>query len=161
MAEQTNHPVFSQFSVKAADLTLAEQASLTSGGTFWHTKPISRVGLPAIMVSDGPHGLRKQPGTGDHLGVGQSVPATCFPPAAGLASSWDTDLLKRVGIALGHEAAIENVGVVLGPGINIKRSPLCGRNFEYFSEDPLVAGYLGAAMVQGIQSQGVGTSLKH
>lgn len=144
-----------------SDLTLEEKASLTSGASFWYTKAIERAGVPAIMVTDGPHGLRKQREGGDHLGMGDSVPATCFPPAVALGSSWDVDLLRRVGEALGTETAIENVGVLLGPGINIKRSPLCGRNFEYFSEDPIVSGVLGAAIVNGIQSKGVGTSLKH
>lgn len=144
-----------------ADLTLEEKASLTSGLNFWHTKPVERVGIPSIMVTDGPHGLRKQGGTGDHLGLGSSVPATCFPPAVGLGSSWDVDLVERVGQALGVETSIEDVAVLLGPGVNIKRSPLCGRNFEYFSEDPIVSGVLGAAFVKGVQSQGVGTSLKH
>lgn len=145
----------------ASELTLEEKASLTSGASFWRTKAIDRVGLPSIMVTDGPHGLRKQREGGDHLGMGDSVPATCFPPAVGLGSSWDVDLLERVGAALGVESSIENVAVLLGPGINIKRSPLCGRNFEYFSEDPIVSGVLGAAIVRGIQSQGVGASLKH
>ncbi|MBN9176515.1 MAG: glycoside hydrolase family 3 C-terminal domain-containing protein [Microbacterium sp.] len=147
--------------ISASDLTLEEKASLTSGASFWYTKPIDRVGLPAIMLTDGPHGLRKQREGGDHLGMGDSVPATCFPPAVGLGSSWDVDLIERVGRALGAETSIENVAVLLGPGINIKRSPLCGRNFEYFSEDPIVSGVLGTAIVRGIQSQGVGTSLKH
>lgn len=144
-----------------SDLTLEEKASLTSGASFWYTKPVERVGIPAIMVTDGPHGLRKQREGGDHLGLGDSVPATCFPPAVGLGSSWDVELIHRVGEALGIETAIENVAVLLGPGINIKRSPLCGRNFEYLSEDPIVSGVLGAAIVNGIQSKGVGTSLKH
>lgn len=144
-----------------SELTLEEKASLTSGASFWYTKPIERAGVPAIMVTDGPHGLRKQREGGDHLGIGDSVPATCFPPAVGLGSSWDVDLVHRVGEALGAETSIENVAVLLGPGINIKRSPLCGRNFEYLSEDPIVSGVLGAAIVRGIQSQGVGTSLKH
>ncbi|MBW9095747.1 glycoside hydrolase family 3 C-terminal domain-containing protein [Microbacterium jejuense] len=143
------------------ELTLEEKASLTSGASFWYTKPVERVGVPAIMVTDGPHGLRKQREGGDHLGIGDSVPATCFPPAVGLGSSWDVDLIHRVGEALGTETSIENVAVLLGPGINIKRSPLCGRNFEYLSEDPIVSGVLGAAIVKGIQSKGVGTSLKH
>ncbi|RLK52443.1 glycoside hydrolase family 3 C-terminal domain-containing protein [Microbacterium telephonicum] len=147
--------------ISASDLTLEERASLTSGASFWYTKPVDRVGLPAIMVTDGPHGLRKQREGGDHLGMGDSVPATCFPPAVGLGASWDVDLVERVGVALGVETAIENVAVLLGPGINIKRSPLCGRNFEYLSEDPIVSGVLGAALVRGIQSQGVGASLKH
>ncbi|BDV32026.1 glycoside hydrolase family 3 C-terminal domain-containing protein [Microbacterium terricola] len=144
-----------------ADLTLEEKASLTSGASFWYTKAIDRVGVPSIMVTDGPHGLRKQAEGGDHLGLGASVPATCFPPAVGLGSSWDTELVERVGEALGVETSIENVAVLLGPGINIKRSPLCGRNFEYLSEDPIVSGVIGAALVKGIQSKGVGTSLKH
>ncbi|KQP68501.1 beta-glucosidase [Microbacterium sp. Leaf288] len=143
------------------ELTLEEKASLTSGASFWYTKPVERVGVPAVMVTDGPHGLRKQREGGDHLGIGDSVPATCFPPAVGLGSSWDVDLVHRVGEALGTETSIEGVAVLLGPGINIKRSPLCGRNFEYLSEDPIVSGVLGAAIVQGIQSKGVGTSLKH
>ena len=113
-----------------ADLTLEEKASLTSGSSFWWTTPIDRVGIPAIMVTDGPHGLRKQREGGDHLGIGDSIPATCFPPAVALGSSWDVDLVRRVGEALGAETSIEGVAVLLGPGINIKRSPLCGRNFE-------------------------------
>jgi beta-glucosidase len=145
----------------ASDLTLEEKASLTSGADFWTTKAIDRVGIPSVMMTDGPHGLRKQSGSTDHLGLAASVPATCFPPAVGLGSSFDPEIIERVGAAIGVEAAIEDVAVVLGPGINIKRSPLCGRNFEYFSEDPIVSGILGAASVRGIQSQGVGTSLKH
>ncbi len=144
-----------------AKMTLEEKASLTSGESFWTTKPVERVGVPSIMLTDGPHGLRKQRANFDHLGIGDSVPATCFPPAVGLGSSWDADLAHRVGAALGLESAIENVAVILGPGVNIKRSPLCGRNFEYFSEDPIVAGVMGAALVQGTQTMGVGTSLKH
>lgn len=142
-------------------LTLDEKAALASGAGFWYTKPIDRVHVPWIMLTDGPHGLRKQREGGDHLGIGDSIPATCFPPAVGLGSSWDVDLVRRVGRALGVEASSERVGVLLGPGVNIKRSPLCGRNFEYFSEDPVISGTLGAAMVAGIQSQGVGASLKH
>lgn len=145
----------------ASDLTLEEKASLTSGADFWTTKAIERIGLPSIMMTDGPHGLRKQSGRTDHLGLASSVPATCFPPAVGIGSSFDPELIERVGAAIGVEAAIEDVAIVLGPGINIKRSPLCGRNFEYFSEDPIVSGVLGAASVRGVQSQGVGTSLKH
>ncbi len=142
-------------------LTLPEKASLLSGANFWHTKAIERAGIPSVMLTDGPHGLRKQRQGGDHLGLGDSVPATCFPPAVGLGCSWDPELIRRVGVALGAEAAVEDVAVVLGPGVNIKRSPLCGRNFEYFSEDPVVSGVLGAAMVQGMQASGVGASLKH
>ncbi len=143
------------------DLTLEEKASLLSGADFWHTTPIDRLDIPSIMLTDGPHGLRKQREGADHLGLGDSVAATCFPPAVGLGSSWDVELVRRVGEAIGTEAAIEDVAVVLGPGINVKRSPLCGRNFEYFSEDPIVSGVLGAAMVKGIQANGVGASLKH
>ena len=144
-----------------ADLTLEEKASLTSGGSFWTTKAVERVGIPAVMLTDGPHGLRKQAGAADHLGLAESVPATCFPPAVGLGASWDAELAERVGEALGVESAIENVAVLLGPGINIKRSPLCGRNFEYLSEDAIVSGVLGAALVRGILSKGVGSSRKH
>ena len=147
--------------ISASDLTLEEKASLTSGADFWTTKAIDRAGIPSVMMTDGPHGLRKQSGATDHLGLAASVPATCFPPAVGIGSSFDPELIERVGAAIGVEAAIEDVAVVLGPGINIKRSPLCGRNFEYFSEDPIVSGILGAASVRGIQSKGVGTSLKH
>ena len=147
--------------ISASDLTLEEKASLTSGADFWTTKAVERAGIPSVMMTDGPHGLRKQAGGTDHLGLASSVPATCFPPAVGIGSSFDPELIARVGAAIGVEAAIEDVAVVLGPGINIKRSPLCGRNFEYFSEDPIVSGVLGAASVRGIQSKGVGTSLKH
>ena len=144
-----------------ATLTLQEKASLTSGADFWRTKPVERAGVPAIRVADGPHGLRKQVVEEGDAEVGQSVPATCFPTAAALASTWDPELLHRVGEALGREASAQGVAVLLGPGVNIKRTPLCGRNFEYFSEDPHLAGALAAAYVEGVQSQGVGTSLKH
>ena len=143
------------------DLTLAEKASLTSGSSFWYTAPVERLGIPRIMVSDGPHGLRAQPGEGDHVGIGGSIPATCFPTASAVASSWNPDLLRRIGEALAQEARAINLSVILGPGINMKRSPLCGRNFEYFSEDPFLAGELGVGIVDGIQSRGVGTSVKH
>jgi beta-glucosidase len=144
-----------------AELTLEEKASLCLGADFWHTAAVERLGIPAIMVSDGPHGLRTQPGEADHVGISGSLPATCFPTASALGSSWDPRLAERIGEAIGREARAQGVAVVLGPGINIKRSPLCGRNFEYLSEDPLVSGVLGAAMIHGVQSQGVGTSLKH
>jgi len=144
-----------------SELTLEEKASLLSGSGFWHTKAIERVGLDSIMVSDGPHGLRVQPSAGDHVGLGGSIPATCFPTASALGSSFDRDLVREVGAAIGREAQAQGVAMVLGPGINLKRTPLCGRNFEYLSEDPVVAGILGSALVEGIQSQGVGTSLKH
>src|SRR5829696_6344666 len=143
------------------ELTLEEKASLCLGSDFWHTAPIPRLGIPAVAVSDGPHGLRKQPDESDHVGISDSLPATCFPTASALGSSFDPELARRVGEALGVEARAQGVAVVLGPGINIKRSPLCGRNFEYYSEDPLISGVLGAALVEGIQSQGVGASVKH
>ncbi len=146
---------------RASELTTEEKAALTSGRSFWETEGVERAGIPSIYLTDGPHGVRKQAQGGDHLGIGDSVPATCFPPAVALGSSWDPELLERVGAALGEEAKAEGVGVLLGPGINIKRSPLCGRNFEYLSEDPIVSGRLGAALVRGLQSEGVGASLKH
>lgn len=142
-------------------MTLEEKASLCSGADFWHTKSIERLGIPSLMLTDGPHGLRKQPDKADHLGLNGSLPATCFPTASALASSWDTELLEKVGSCIGSEASGEDVSVVLGPGLNIKRDPLCGRNFEYFSEDPYLAGKLAAAMVRGIQSQGVSACVKH
>jgi beta-glucosidase len=144
-----------------SELTLEEKASLCLGSDLWHTAPVPRLGIPAITLSDGPHGLRRQPDEGDHVGISGSLPATCFPTASALGSSFDPELVRRVGVALGEEARVQDVQVVLGPGINIKRSPLCGRNFEYFSEDPLVSGVLGAALVEGAQSQGVGASVKH
>lgn len=137
------------------------KARLTGGADFWHTPAIPEADLPGLMWTDGPHGVRKQTGSADHVGINESVPATCFPPAVGLASSWDPELVERVGVALGEECRALQVGVLLGPGMNIKRSPLCGRNFEYFAEDPIVAGELASALVRGIQSQGIGTSVKH
>ncbi len=142
-------------------LTLEEKARLVMGSDFWHTTPVERLGIDRIRVADGPHGLRMQPDEADHVGIGGSLPATCFPTASGLASSWDRDLVAEVGAALAQEARVQGVSVILGPGINMKRSPLCGRNFEYFSEDPHLAGELALAMVTAIQDQGVGTSLKH
>src|SRR4051794_32309142 len=144
-----------------AELTVAEKASLTSGSGFWYTAPVERLGIPKIMVSDGPHGLRAQPQESDHLGLGGSLPATCFPTASAIASAWNPDLLRRIGQALAQEARACNLSVILGPGVNMKRSPLCGRNFEYFSEDPFLAGELAVGIVDGIQSGGVGTSVKH
>ncbi len=142
-------------------MTVAEKVSLCMGADFWHTAGVPSAGVEAIMVSDGPHGLRRQPDDADHVGLIPSLPATCFPTASAIASSWDVDLVQEVGAALGVEARTQDLDVVLGPGINIKRSPLCGRNFEYLSEDPLIAGHLGAAMVKGLQSQNVGASVKH
>jgi beta-glucosidase len=153
--------VTSDFINRLSELTLEEKASLCLGSHFWYTAPVERLGIPKIMVSDGPHGLRAQPGEGDHVGTLGSLPATCFPTASALGSSWNPDLFRAVGDALSREAKKLGVSVVLGPGINMKRSPLCGRNFEYVSEDPWLAGELATAMVQGTQSQGIGTSLKH
>lgn len=142
-------------------MTLQEKAGLCSGRGFWHLKAIERLQLPKVMVTDGPHGLRKQNPGGDHAGLNASVPATCFPTAAAMACSWNRSLIEEVGVALGAECVRESVALLLGPGVNIKRHPLCGRNFEYYSEDPLVAGVLAAAWINGVQSLGVGTSLKH
>jgi beta-glucosidase len=146
---------------RLSELRLEEKASLCLGSDFWHTAPVARLGIPPIMVSDGPHGLRAQLEQGDHVGLLASVPATCFPTASALASSWNLELFRTIGEALALEARKLGVSVVLGPGINMKRSPLCGRNFEYVSEDPWLAGELAIAMVQGTQSKGVGTSPKH
>jgi beta-glucosidase len=142
-------------------LTTEEKARLVMGSDFWHTTPVERLGIDRIRVADGPHGLRMQPEEADHVGLGGSLPATCFPTASGLASSWDRELFAEVGAALAQEARVQGVSVILGPGINMKRSPLCGRNFEYLSEDPFLAGELALAMVAAIQEQGIGTSLKH
>ena len=142
-------------------LTLEEKASLCQGASFWLTKAIPEKEIPSIMVSDGPHGLRKQTGETDHLGVNKSVPATCFPSSAAVCNSWDTHLIRQIGEALGEECLQEQVSVLLGPGANIKRSPLCGRNFEYFSEDPYLSSQMAKNHILGVQSKGVGTSLKH
>ena len=144
-----------------AQMTLEEKAALCSGLDFWHMKGVARLGVPSIMVTDGPHGLRKQAGNSDHIGLNESVPATCFPTASALAATWNRELVHQVGQALGEECREEKVGVILGPGANIKRSPLCGRNFEYFSEDPYLTGEIAKRHIQGVQSQGIGTSLKH
>lgn len=142
-------------------MTLKEKASLCSGKDFWHLKSIERLGLPEIMVCDGPHGLRKQNAENKKVGIGNSYPATCFPTAVTTACSWDRDLIYKMGQALAEECLQHGVSVLLGPGVNMKRSPLCGRNFEYFSEDPELAGEMGAAFIAGVQSKGIGTSLKH
>lgn len=142
-------------------VSIEDKARLLAGASHWRTYGDERLGVAALTLSDGPHGLRKQEGSSDHLGIAESVPATCFPSAAALACSFDPDLIEEVGAALGEEAANQGVDVVLGPGVNIKRHPLCGRNFEYFSEDPVVSGEMGAAMVRGIQGRGVGACLKH
>ncbi|WP_067856623.1 glycoside hydrolase family 3 C-terminal domain-containing protein [Nocardia shimofusensis] len=142
-----------------ADLSTADKAALGSGADFWTTKSVGEI--ESVTMTDGPHGVRRQVGATDHLGLSESLPATCFPPAVGLAQGWDAELVRRVAVALGHEARAAAVDVLLGPGVNIKRDPRGGRNFEYYSEDPLLTGVLGAAWVQGLQSTGVGASLKH
>lgn len=146
---------------RVAEMTLEEKASLVTGATFWGTQGIERLGVPSITLTDGPHGVRMQKGAADHLGFNDSYPATAFPTASALGSSWDRVLANRVGAALAAEARSLGVDVLLGPGVNMKRSPLCGRNFEYFSEDPEHSGELGAAWVTGLQDGGVGASLKH
>lgn len=143
------------------EMTLQEKAGLCSGENFWFTKAIERLGIPGIMVTDGPHGLRKQAEQADHLGLNASIKAVCFPAGCALASSFDRGLVQSVGEKLGEEAWSENVHTLLGPAINIKRSPLCGRNFEYLSEDPYLAGELAASYINGVQSKGVGVSVKH
>ncbi|HHV09193.1 MAG TPA: glycosyl hydrolase [Clostridiales bacterium] len=142
-------------------MTLEEKASLCSGEDFWHTKAIERLGIPAAMLTDGPHGLRKQDGRGDHLGLGDSIKAVCFPAGCATAASFDRELIEKMGETIGNECQAEGVAVILGPAVNIKRSPLCGRNFEYYSEDPLVASEMAGALIKGVQSKNVGTSIKH
>jgi Beta-glucosidase-related glycosidases len=145
-----------------ARMTLEEKIRLCSGASYWTTEAMPRHGIRSIFLSDGPHGLRKQVTERvDHLGANASLPATCFPTASAVASTWDLDLVRQMGEALGAEAVLQDVNVLLGPGVNMKRNPLCGRNFEYFSEDPYLAGKMAAAWIQGLQSQGVGASLKH
>ena len=146
---------------KINELSLEQKAALLQGWTVWTTLDLSRKGIPPIFLSDGPHGLRKQAGEGDHLGLNAFVPAICFPSAATMANSWDPALGEELGAALGEEAAANDVNVLLGPGLNMKRSPLCGRNFECFSEDPYLAGKMAAACVRGIQSKGVAACPKH
>lgn len=143
-----------------AKMTVEEKAAILSGVSEWESREIKRLG-PGGVFSDGPHGVRKQEGEGDHLGLHASVPATCFPTAATIANSWDESLGEEIGSALGEEASALGVDVLLGPGLNIKRSPLCGRNFEYFSEDPYLAGKMAASYVRGIQSQGIYACPKH
>ncbi|HEV7210790.1 MAG TPA: glycoside hydrolase family 3 C-terminal domain-containing protein [Blastococcus sp.] len=142
-------------------LPLERKAVLLSGRDFWSTAAVEDAGVPSVVLTDGPHGVRRQQGDFDRVGLLDSAPATCFPPAVAVGSSWDPELAERLGAAVGREARALGVPVVLGPGVNIKRSPLCGRNFEYYSEDPLLAGVLGAAHVRGQQGQGVGASVKH
>nr|WP_304971579.1 glycoside hydrolase family 3 C-terminal domain-containing protein [uncultured Schaedlerella sp.] len=144
-----------------SQMTLEEKAGLCSGLDFWHTKGIERLGIPSEMVSDGPHGLRKQDQAADHLGINDSIQAVCFPAGCATASSFDRDLVRKLGETLGEECQAENISTILGPAMNIKRSPLCGRNFEYYSEDPLVSTEIAGALVHGVQSKNVGTSPKH
>ncbi len=144
------------------DLTLEEKASLTSGGDAWHLQGVESKGIPGYMITDGPHGLRKSlASSAGETDLDDSVPATCFPPAAGLSSSWNPELIHKVGEAMAEECIQEKVAVILGPGVNIKRNPLGGRCFEYWSEDPYLAGHEAIGIVEGVQSKGVGTSLKH
>ncbi len=142
-------------------MTIEEKAAILSGKTVFETRDIERLGIPFLFCADGPCGLRKQAGAADHLGLNASTPATCFPAAAAVANSWDEELAEQIGSALGREAAWQEVDILLGPGLNIKRSPLCGRNFEYFSEDPHLSGKMAAAYVRGIQKEGVYACLKH
>lgn len=144
-----------------SQMTLEEKAGMCSGLDFWHLKGVERLGIPSVMVSDGPHGLRKQEEGGDHLGINDSIKAVCFPPAVLSACSFDRDLMHEFGDAIGREAQANDLSVVLGPAVNIKRSPLCGRNFEYYSEDPYLAGETAAAFINGVQKHHVGTSIKH
>ena len=144
-----------------SQMTLEEKAGLCSGDDFWHTKAVERLGIPRTMVSDGPHGLRKQDDAADHLGINDSIRAVCFPTACATAASFDPDMIREMGEAIGDSCQHEKVSVVLGPAVNIKRSPLCGRNFEYFSEDPYLAGRMATEIIRGIQSRNVGTSIKH
>ena len=144
-----------------SQMTLEEKCFLLSGKDFWQTRSVERLGIHNMVLSDGPHGVRRQAGSGDQLGLNPSLPATCFPTAATIANSWDPDLGEKIGECLGEEAASQGVGVLLGPGLNIKRSPLCGRNFEYFSEDPYLAGKMAAGYIRGIQKNGVAACPKH
>ena len=142
-------------------MTLEDRIALCSGENFWETKKYEKYGIPSLFMCDGPHGLRKQEDAADMLGVNKSRPATCFPAEVTTAGSWDPELLTAIGSAIGQEAREQGVGLVLGPGANLKRNPLCGRNFEYFSEDPYLAGKLAAGFIRGAEAQGIGTSLKH
>ena len=136
-------------------LTLRQKADLMSGRDFWSTTPYEELGVPSAFLSDGPHGVRKQAAASDHLGLNVSIPATCYPTAVTMANTWNPELGEQMGERLGAEAAAQRVNVLLGPGMNIKRIPRCGRNFEYFSEDPLLAGKMAAAYVRGIQKNGI------
>ncbi len=142
-------------------MTLKEKIALCSGANFWQTKAMEQYGIPSLFMCDGPHGLRKQENVGDMLGINESRPATCFPTAVTTGMSWDVSLMERIGRAIGKEASACDVGLVLGPGANIKRDPKCGRNFEYISEDPYVTGKMSAGLIRGLQANGTSASLKH
>ena len=143
------------------DMSLEQKASLMTGKNFWETRNIDEKGIPSIFLSDGPHGLRKQAGSADQLGLNESIPATCFPTGATMANTWNVELGEELGRHLGREAVDQNVSILLGPGTNMKRNPLCGRNFEYFSEDPILAGRMSASYIRGIQSNGIASCVKH
>ena len=142
-------------------MTLEDKIALCSGKDFWETQAFEKYGIPSIFMCDGPLGLRKQESRSDMLGINRSLPATCFPAEVTTGGSWNPDLLEEIGTAFGEEAKAQGVNLVLGPGANLKRNPLCGRIFEYFSEDPYLAGKLAAGFIRGIEAQGVGSSLKH
>ena len=144
-----------------SQMGLEEKAGMCSGADFWRTKGVERLGVPQSMVSDGPHGLRKQREEGDHLGINESIKAVCFPAGCGTAASFNKELITKMGEVLGNECQAEGVSVILGPAMNIKRSPLCGRNFEYYSEDPYLTTNMAGALINGVQSKNVGTSPKH
>ena len=137
-----------------SEMSLEQKAAFLTGKDFWQTHDFPELGVPSIFLSDGPHGIRKQAAAADHLGLNASIPATCFPTAATMANSWNEQLGEEMGAALGEEAASQHVNVLLGPGTNMKRNPRCGRNFEYFSEDPYLAGKMAASYIRGIQSAG-------
>ena len=140
-------------------MTLKDKISLCTGGDFWHTKEMKEYGIPSVMMCDGPHGLRCQKGDADMIGINDSLPATCFPTAVTAGATWNRELYRREGEAIGREALGYEISVVLGPGCNIKRNPLGGRNFEYISEDPYIAGHMAASFIQGVEGVGVGTIL--
>ena len=140
-------------------MSLEDKIALCSGENFWETKKYERYGIPSLFMCDGPHGLRKQENVADMLGVNASRKATCFPAEVTTADSWDPELLQKIGSAIGEEAKEQGVGLVLGPGVNLKRNPLCGRNFEYFSEDPYLAGKMAAGFIKGVEEQGVALNI--
>ena len=144
-----------------SEMSLEQKAAFLTGKDFWQTHDFPELGVPSIFLSDGPHGIRKQAAAADHLGLNASIPATCFPTAATMANSWNEQLGEEMGAALGEEAASQHVNVLLGPGTNMKRNPRCGRNFEYFSEDPYLAGKMAASYIRGIQSAGTSACVKH